>query len=447
MSGSGPNHGYNPRNWPAANNEQMDVQLFSSEVAVDEQEEKNIDVLYADDGGRDALIETQLALGRHTEELLRQAMAMKAKGETPPKELEDEIRKGASLINITRADLDLEVSDKPGDYLWIRPWRNEPGQNNKYAKGAGLRLGGFFSFGRQRYGVQVPGLLVVEVSIIGVVVEGSDGMPTLSPPILLDRYRIDRPMRETGGFDWSADKTLTIFRNKDVLYDFMMSFVRAPKSHAIQNGEDRSRSILIDVLAPDEKTLEWVSVMRLSHTLDYRFTTMKDERDYHSVAYLADQGTGTPAEARDAKLAQLQTMMREDRTVAIFSRTAFQEGRTPIREGVNIPEVELRSRAAFLGQTAIPQRGAGLRPLGEAVTQKRERTTEDDKDTELQAALLQSVEDELGAQKGAGSSNTNPEADAPEPKRGKGKGKARAIDAALAAGDRLAAKMADMVLV
>lgn len=392
--------GFNPRNWLARTEEMFAVRLWPSANPADVHVGVSKDVMYAATGTVESYVATAQEKSREADEYeaatQRVEEARKAAGwaaasaEPDPADPADvALLRGPKPENAMDADqlhhLETEITKKEVDeFVWFNPWKTGPPADAKTGK---MRIELFSVFGREGIDTRVDGLLIGEVYMTDVVVEQGGVPVTKKGGSLIKRFKVEQKRGTKGGFLTNIE--IQPFVIYDIMYDYMMSFVR--------KEDDRNRKMTIDFYAPDEQTCEWKPIYSSAFNVDYRFTTPELERAYRSREYLKIGVEETAAEAkasRDARMRQIQATMRSGQHVAIFTSMPFAEERT---RWLFQPPMDLqKERAQWLyNDPDKTYNCAGL---------KRERETED---PELQGAILQSLEDAQGAASGAGSSNSN----------------------------------------
>lgn len=379
--------GFNSRNWIATTKELFAVRILTNgENPNDTHPGLTTDLLFAQYGGRAAFAADTRARFERVSAAEERVKAAQESGGTPTAEdiailriAEDD----PPLDPATLAKLDTEVPSDPAEYVWLNPWKQMEGKD--LAKTAKINMGIYATFGRKGIDPRVDGLLVCEISLLKVVTEVAGQAVEDPNGVLLERFRIDRPRSTRGPFEYQH--TFQPFMNRSVMYDYMMSFVR--------QKDDRQRILLVEFFAPDEETYEWKPVYNATFGVDYRFTSIAFEAQYHSPEYMqvgVEQTAEVALAARNARLRQVQGTLKANAHVAIFTSDKQRETRL-------IPPQS--PSAALSAERAQWLYGDASKVFGGL---KRERGTEDDAD--LQSAILTSLEEQAGASSGAGSSNS-----------------------------------------
>ena len=382
--------GFNSRNWLADNEDSFVVRLGAGPDPNDVHSGLSTDLLFADSGGRTGYVQRTQAQSQRIDEAEARVQAAKDAGQAPdPADLEilRAADKESVLSEAALANIDIEVPTDPGQFVWLNPWKAIPGVPRDQAKTAKLKIDLFAIFGRKGIDPRVDGLLVCEAYMLNVTPESGPGLAAdVSDGVLIDRIRIDRKRADRGGFE--EELFLQPFMNRDIMYDYMMSFVR--------QQDDRNRTLALRFLAPDEQTFEWKSIYNAYFGVDYRFVSTQLETSYHSRSYMKLDVEQSPEEARESSKArnrQVQGTLLANRHVAIFTIAPLREVRVFSLKAPSVALAEERAQWLYGDKTKIY---GGL---------KRERDPEQDAD--LQDAIRQSLEDAKGAQSGAGSSNSS----------------------------------------
>lgn len=322
----------NAANWIATDENSFLVRLKASDNPAHTHSDLNTELLFAESGGREAYRRQALEQGMQESQL---------------------------------AALDSEVPTDPNEYVWMNPYNKSAPGNERDAQ---LKIEMYAIFGRQGFTPKTDGVLVCEATMLGVVGE-KNGAPVSFPNgLLLDRFKITKTPAEKGGF--VHELVLQPFKNRDVIYDYMLSFAR--------QRDDRNRYLLLEFYAPDEQTFEWKPVYNATFGVDYRFTSLELENRLHSPEYMKLDVVQSPEEAtasRNLRLRQVQATMKDNTNVAIFTHTPQQEVRVLGPQAVSF---ELATERATWLYNDASKIYAGL---------KRQRSTNED----LEEAMRQEL--------------------------------------------------------
>lgn len=342
--------GENSRNWFSDKEEYFQVRLFESSNPADNKPGLSTDLFFADQGGRQAYVDTTRAQNEALDAADARVKAATEAG-TPPDPADTALIAAAedqSPVSVeTVEQLVSEVPDDPEQFVWVNPWKNVAPAEAKTQlaatgidprKAAALKVGVYGIFGREGRVPKVPGLCVCEVSMLDVVKKRPDGSTYVDKAgVFIERFRIDLAIDATGGF--LMEREIKPFLVRDIMYDYMLSFAR--------KNDDRHRKLMLEFYIPDETTSEWKPFYNTVFSVDYRFTTVQIETTFR--AENVPLPGSTPEQElllRDSKLKQLQAKLVAQEAVAIFSLSPFRDDR--FLSPVTTPLELMRERAVWL---------------------------------------------------------------------------------------------------